>query len=395
MESATKNQTDSIPRLTNLDYFSEGLIAVELGGTFEKVRTGLIKIAKAEGVSDIGIARSGYTVGKRVEFPDRFTYWTNARDVLSELMNLEMIENASIPSKKEYVEKYRNVSYRLTEKGKRLLDQATQDYDEFRDTLFREMYARHLYLRTLLEKLAVRDIIIPAYKIGSRVQTERRVALEKIIEDIGKWFDEKNIQGLQHSSNKKELLDYVDQHLKDRAQIGVKNSDAIRIANDKLEQLFLRAIGITFDTVTFDNLVKLCTQFWIINSSFHVPTIEGRVIYSTANIAIKKNSLILERRGLSKVMPQVVNIIRDEFLTRKKDFVAIHELRAAVCYKLRINDEVFDHVLTGIYYQEYPSDFSLVLLRDLPGMIPPSAHPLEIGAKRFYTLALKKKTKEE
>ena len=160
----------------------------------------------------------------------------------------------------------------------------------------------------------------------------------------------------------------------------------------------LAANGLDFDNVTFDNLVKLSTEFWVINHSFHVPSIDGLLVFATASIQEKEGTteLAIKRRRLSTVMPEILNEIRNEFSARHKDFVPIHELRASVCYKLKINDEIFDHVVSGLYHGEYDKsmDYSIVLLKDLFGAIPPSAEPLVIGTKRFYSISVRNRNSE-
>lgn len=395
-----QTQTDTIPRVASIDYYAEGLKVlggqVGGGGTFDRVRSRLVEQGREDSMSELGLNRTGYTTGRRLQHADAYTYWTLARDILGEFMLLGYAEDAPLPSKRESVEKYRNSTYQLTEKGKTLLDELNHDYDIFRDMLFADMYSHHYYMRLFLEKLGTTSITVPIYKLGGRVQTERQTAIDMIIEDAAKWLGEQKMDLGSIESAKKELTSYITETLRERASSTlISNGDVVKVANDKIEQLVLRSYGLRFDTVTFDNLVNLCTQFWVVNHSFHVPSVEGQVIFSTARIESKDKQPIIERRRLSTVMPKIFLVIRDEFGALRRDFVSIHVLRAAVCHKLRINDEVFDHVLTGLYHTEYPVDYTVVLLRDLPGVIPPSASPLQIGNKRFYTVSLRRGSPQE
>lgn len=97
---------------------------------------------------------------------------------------------------------------------------------------------------------------------------------------------------------------------------------------------------------------------------------------------------------MSEKGSEVIDQIPKSFAEFNKPFVPIHELRAAVCYKLAINDEIFDYMVKGIVEGRYNPGYQISLLRDMYGALPPSANPLIMGNEIFYTISVLRPEKE-
>jgi hypothetical protein len=381
-------QTDTIPRINDIEYFFAGLQAFRSREcTFDEIRRTLLGLGMRTAQEELGIARTGYTVSRRLRFTDAYTYWTNARDVLRELMTLGFVKPNTVPSRRKYVERHRDTCYEITDKGYTLRESMTQEDDStFRDMFFQSFYYAHPYVRAFLKKLAEREIHIPIYKLQKGRRTTREITVNDIISDSTRWLSQQENDGTHVTTYSDYLKQYLSTKIPQRTT--VDNKTVLRIVNEGVRRCFLRTCGFDFDIITFDQLVRICTQFWVTNYAYNIPSIDGLVVYSTAEILDMGNKLDIKRHRLSDYVTDIVDEIRSQFSATGKSFVPIHELRAAVCFRLRINDEVFDAVVTDIYKGKVTTNYTLTLLTDLPRILPPSASPLQIGEKSFYTLTL-------
>ncbi len=382
-------ETDTIPRLNQIGYLLRGLIAIRSGrSTFEDIRRTILEFGRTVAEEERGIARSGYTISRRLRFVDAATYWTNARDVLKELMTLGLVRAAPVPSRRKYVERHRDTHYELTDEGNALAELITLEGNSaFRDSLFQSMYYAHPYIRAFLKKLLEEEIYIPIYRFHEGRRRGREIAFNDIIDDSILWLSQQEVGDAHMTTYSDHLRQYVTSKISGKTE--VNNEIILRAVNEGVHQCFLRAYGFEFDNVTFGQLMKMCTQFWVTNYSYRVPSIDGLVVYSTAEIEDRHGTLDIRRHRFSEYVKDITDEIYSQFTAIGKSFAPIHALRAAVCYKLKINDEIFDSAITRIYQGIIQANYNLTLLTDLTESLPPSVSPLQIDGKNFYSITLR------
>ena len=163
------------------------------------------------------------------------------------------------------------------------------------------------------------------------------------------------------------------------------------MVNEYLEKVFLSAHGLNFDNVTFEHAFRLGQQLHIMNYGY-VRTRETLtlVVFSTAEIT-EKPIFVVHRHTLSDYEKRLVDTIASEYDAIGQAFVPIHDLRTRVCLRLKCNDELFDYAVRKLFSSGYNVDFQINLLRDMPGVLPPSAKPLRIDNSTYFTLAIFKK----
>ena len=386
---------DTIPRIDNLNYFKGGFCLLNRDLTFDQIRKGLVELAKSEARKDIQVSRRGYTLIHRLKSIDDFSLWTTTRDLISEFMRLGFVIKTPVPRRKHSVDKFRDVTYYLTKKGKKLADFASREDDtDFRDQFFKSMWTAHPYLRELLVKLDDGDIIIPRYSLGTRnLNKNRRLGEDELLKDSQRWLSEKldylGVDEKDITAYEQELIEYV---ISKTEKKPYKNKTTIiKHINDKAKQIFLKANGISFDVVTFDQLMKLSRRFWVTNYYFNMPRTNALIIYSTAKIDSPNNELKINRNKFSDNIEKILVEIKRQFYGFKSPFVPISDLRALVCYTLKINDEIFNHALRELRGGKWTVDYNITLLRDMYGGVNPSVKPFTIGGNRYYTMSLRKK----
>jgi hypothetical protein len=378
---------DTFPRLTDLAYIEEGLLLIKNGATFESLRLRLIDVSRKRAQVESDIPRSGYGVSRRLAVVDEYTYWSNAKDVLIELMNLGMMKDAPVPSKRIHVSLNRTRSYELTELGKE--SEALLEHNEaaFRERLLQLMYGRHEHLRNLIRTLEQRDLIIPVYRLEEEQSFTRKPGDVPAASEVTSWISKKasafNIMNLK--------IETIERELQEKASKADSKSKWVSAINEYIESVFLSAYGLKFDNVTFEHAFRLGQQFHVMNYGYlRTKDTLSLVVFSTAEIS-EKPVFEVHRHRLSDLEEKLVVAIATEYDAIGEAFVPIHDLRTRVCLKLKCNDELFDFVLGKLFSQGYKVDFQINLLRDMPGVLPPSAKPLRIGNSMYFTLAILRK----
>ncbi len=386
-------ETDSIPRLQDINYLFETLRSISENKNFEEIRQILLNLARTTAQSRSGVPRTGYSRARRFLGSDEYTYWTNVRDGVRELIKLGFVQPATLPSKKEYLERFRTAQFKLTTKGKNLMQLSIEDDSLFRDNVFEALYTSHLYLRSFLAKVEEQELIFPIFTLGkvtTELQDDSPSSLKPpIMEKYLKWFSRQKAGAIEMSLYMMPVKKKVEELV-----TGIKSINSKKLVsclNEITQRQFLSAYGLEFDNVTFDQLTRLCCQFWVINYSYLVPSLNGFVVYSTAKIEKTEPLIKIKRHRLSDYLNDILREIPLQFNAIGKPFIPIYELRAAVCYKLKINDDLFDATITKIFQEKLQPNFNLTLLTDLMGTMPPSALPLKIGDKCFYSLSVMSK----
>jgi len=354
--------------------------------TFETLRLKLIDISRKRAEKQMGIPRSGFGVSRRLLVVDEYTYWSNAKDVLIELMNLKLVKESPVPSKRNHVAFNRNRNYELTILGQTMLTELEEDELAFRERLLELMYKAHSHLRSLVVSLERRDIFVPAYKLEGRFDNPHAADYVNIIDDAIVWVRKK---AEQYGLSRVNLTD-LETRLRAKActrQEGPKTG-FLNALNEIVESTFLRAYGLQFDNVTFEHLYRLGEQMHIVNYGYlRDEKSSTLVVFNTAEITATP-SFQVARHGISDYEQKVLEAIPSEFQAFGEGFVPIHDLRIRVCNKLKINNEIFDYVIQKLFKESYKVDYQISLLRDMPGVLPPSAEPLKINNEVYFTITV-------
>jgi len=383
---------DTFPRLTDIAYLEEGLRLMKSRPTFESLRLRLISVSRKRAEQEIGIPRSGFGVVRRLVAVDNYTYWSNAKDVLIELMNLQMIKSAPVPSRREHVIFHRDRTYELTKHGEDMLAELEKNQITFREKLLELMYRNHSHLRSLVKTLEDRDIYVPIYRLEERCAGSSDVDNTMLVKDVTDWVAEKALQyelTLDVSS--------LEKRLQKKAAEGKATSRTkfISAINECVESEFLKAHGLSFDNVTFEHLYRLGEQMHLMNYGYlRTEESSSLVVFSTAEIK-EEPAFQVERHKLCDYERRFLEAIPQEHNTLGEPFVPIHDLRTRVCHKLKCNNELFDYVVQNLFLGRYKVEYKIALLRDMPRVLPPSAKPLKINNEVYFTITIIQKKRGE
>src|SRR5437588_242738 len=141
-----QDKTDTIPKLDQVAYLFDALGLIRDQFTFDSLRKELIRM--------------------RPESPSRNritpnTFWSNARDVLRELMRLGLVNRVALPSRPTQLDAHRARKFTLTTQGEQFLDLEEGNVWEFRYRFAQAMLITHPYLRELHRLLRSREFFFP------------------------------------------------------------------------------------------------------------------------------------------------------------------------------------------------------------------------------------------
>jgi hypothetical protein len=155
-----------IPRLQELAFLSDAVLAVAEGQTFDQVRLTMFDNMERRRA---GQALTGHHAGtrRRGADEDEFGYLHNASEALAELMRLGYLEQQALPSSRKTLELHRRRTFELTESGTRWMEllrsrEIAMAYDE----LFTRLWVQHPQLAQFFRKLQEGLFIIPTAQWG-------------------------------------------------------------------------------------------------------------------------------------------------------------------------------------------------------------------------------------
>jgi len=405
-----QRKTDTIPKLDQVNYLFEALGLTAEQFTFDSIRKELIRMRPAYSESRNRISLN--------------TFWSNARDVLRELMRLGLVSRAALPSRSDQLDAHRARKFTLTAEGEQFLalDVEEQSRLEFRYRFAQAMLIAHPYLRELHQLLRSREFFFP------RIQTselpgdadswrekppEPLRTVSVLVADSVREVLKLNIPLYDLESSMNLYLNAAWKRL-DQEQKSQKShlfaKAVVKAVNDVIVRVLLQTYGMRMDYVTFRSAVSLLSD---LNVIWHTRSLAGRrgwTVWATSfapvpSLTPTATPAAEALRGPVWFKPnsETDNVIKDQLIEsffslhdRRGGFALIHVLRAEVCHRLSIHGSDFDRVLRKLHAQTLvDSRYAVNLDRGGGDELPPSEEPFRIGDRQFYLITLLKRNREE
>jgi len=400
-----QRKTDTIPKLDQVEYLFDALGLIREQFTFDSIRKELIRM--------------------RPEYPDSRnrispnTFWSNARDVLRELMRLGLVSRAALPSRPAQLDAHRARKFTLTTQGEQFLALEQRSVWEFRYRFAQAMLIAHPYLQELHQLLRSRELFFP------RIQTsdlpgdadswrekppEPLCAVSSRVADSVREVLKLNIPVKDLETNMGLYLNAAWKRLDQEQKSHLYAKAVVKAVNDVIVRVLLQIYGMHMDYVTFRSAVALLSD---LNAIWHTRSLAGRrgwtvwetslapVPLSTSTTtpaaeALRGSVWFNPRRETEEV---IKNQLMESFFSlhdRRGGFALIHVLRAEVCHRLGVHGRDFDAVLRNLHAQTLvDSRYAVNLDRGGGDELPPSEEPFRIGDRQFYLITLLKRNREE
>ena len=372
---------DTVPRVTHLAQFEAVLDGLYESLSYEELRKRLCQVA-------IDVARVGG--GREPSGHPDFQMWTSTKDALEDLMRLDWVVKAPLPSVRHRVEAYRLTHYMLTQAGKEWAQ--TKNSGEARDFLGKALIRQHPYFRQYLTKLATGPLFMPEFTEsdlgpGSDPDALDYVALaSEAIKRIS--ASPVGVNGLT-SPIRERVEEYVRRRFSKRQP---KNRKALLDGvQDAVLSSILRAEGLGADPTSFVTISSWARELFLTGSSRYVAGSPGGWLHwAAADITASGNTIHYVRRGLAKVADDVVATLRaaaNDLKTPGTEMVLVYALRGTVAFRCGTATETVDRVLEELITKKRPSPYEIWPSAGALFDPPASERPLSIGGRKYHLVA--------
>lgn len=372
---------DTVPRVTHLAQFEAVLDGLYEGLSYEELRKRLCQVA-------IDLARVGG--GREPSGHPDFQMWSSTKDALEELMRLDWVEKAPLPSVRHRVEAYRQNHYPLTQAGKEWAQ--TKNAGEARDLLGRALLRQHPYFRQYLTKLAGGPLFVPEFTetaIGPGSDPDALDYAALAAEAIRRVSESPaGITGLT-SPIRERVEGYVRRRFSKRQP---RNRKALLDAvQDAVLSGILQVEGLGADPTSFVTISSWSRELFLSGSSRYVTGASGGWLHwAASDITISGSTINYVRRGLAQVADDVVATLRDaanELKTPGTEMVRVYALRGTVAFRCGAANEIVDRVLEELITRKRPSPYEIWPSAGALFDPPASERPLSIGGRKYHLVA--------
>ncbi len=393
-----------IPRLQELDFLLVAHDAAARGAMFDSVRLALIDHMAAARRHDAG---TGNNATFQLARENKFRYLSNASDALKELMRLGLLGSAPLPSEAKAAAYYAKATFNVTEAGEHWAHLIQTDRAAAYDELISRLWSIHPQFAGYLRTLRRGAIVVPLAQWTDMKEPRTRdrfvdmlvskVASGIAAEDAGWQAEEREIRSA--------IREYIVARLafataRRRPEPYPRNQDFINACEEALVKFVFTKVGTPLDYITHEVLRRWMRTLGLANFSYYVPGSDALRLWPTAEILDNEKPLMIRRRGGDEYRDQVVATLGEAYEhVRRLDptaasWVPIYRVRAAVCWRLRVSDAVFDKALREFLARDRGADAPFAANVDPAqyGNVPPSERGLQVETKRglqtYYSMSL-------
>ncbi|MBA7595510.1 hypothetical protein ES703_02474 [subsurface metagenome] len=375
-----------IPTIHDISYLKDPLLAIWKGdNSFKKLHETVLRTKRRIRSEE----RVSPSFDENEEFPDYFQMWAQTAKILRELMVLQLVEYRDTPSQppseQEKLDDAFSVNFQLTPLGSDLaarIDAKSADSD---DILLDIMRKRHSAFARFISMLQASDVIYFP-EIGVPKETlEAQLTVSGFVESVSQRTAEKldahecertklTIQEVSSHLTTYLGRDYVDSINLDRKRIAA----LVKKINQGTKVLLLKKLGLDIGVPSLEVLANWSRQLRIANFARGLLEKPGLTVYSTTTVDFDNHTSV-RRRTKELVKDSIVANIPIYFQKLKtpgSPWAAIYPIRAELCFKSRINDEIFDEIIRDIFFQRISVPYKISLESDLWATPSPSTRPL-------------------
>jgi hypothetical protein len=392
-----------IPRLQELSYLEVTAGAVLDRVPFEGIRRRLVEhmIAVSEaspGTGNVASLRNAKANPKR--------YARNVSEALKELMRLGLVEKAVLPASAATAHLYKSTEFALTPGGTEWAELCRTDRRAAYDSLLRMLFRFHPQFGGYLE-IVGRGIAIPLARWGEQPEPRGRLRYVRYLAARAAAATAEWPCGWQASEDEIEstIASYV-AAIESRAvgretEAFPRNQDFVGSCEEAIVKLAFTKAGTPIDYISHEILRRWTRFLGLANFSYYVPDPPtGLRLWPTADIGIDDDHIHADRRigptwrdRILNRLPEAYEQVRHDDLARSL-WVPIYRVRAAVCFRLQVQDEEFDRALIELGRGERGQDLPYRINLDPAqyGNVPPSERPLIVTTRderrTYYSISL-------
>jgi hypothetical protein len=394
--------------LQELAYLETVAKAVVVGQPFEQIRLALVDHIWATQQAAPGDPPD--PANYRAWLADEKKFVRNVTDALKELMRLGFVESAILPSSGKSAYAHQNVVYSPTVEGQEWVQLLNTDRRRAYDELVPQLVWNHPGFSCFLSAVGTigegrTSLVIPLLRWGElpegrRTQQAYRAAIGDYVSgalatsELGWTAEAAEIDTAVNG--------YLDGILARAQARGRDPFPTVRTftqtCEEALAKLAMGKSGCAIDYVSMEIARRWSRWLGLASFTYHAPGPNALRFWSTANVALENGTMRVERRAGGVWRDQALEGLHEycqEARRKGTTYVPVWEVRAAVCWKLRIVDDEFDRAVTdmiaGRRGQQLP--WRVHLDQVSIGSIPSSAAPFVLttsaaGTRNYNVMAV-------
>lgn len=392
-----------IPRLQDLSYFEVALTKLDHGATFEEIRRVLVERAR-------DLDRENDLDGKfddakwQSRLNDATAHVNNAVEVLKEAMRLGWIERAVLPSTPNSAYLHSDDIYTMLPAGRVWANLAMSDRRTAFDTLAGVLIEQHPQLNGFLRAVgATPDSISPTLTIPLlRWDPVKHSSEPSYLNDLITVVSDASAAGALGWSANVEHIDaairgYVERIRARRAARGKTQprKEFLKTCEEAITKLAFGAVGTKLDYISMELLRRWTRFLGVANFSYYAPGPYGLRLWATGSVAGSGDTIKITRNIGSKTRRRALETLFEVWQSRRGKsgaamYAPVWELRAAVCWRLRIADSEWDKAIRELLQGGHGDlPYRVHLDQASLGPAPASTSPLVIpkaGHRRIFNV---------
>lgn len=394
----------SLPRLQEFAFIEFALAGVVAGRSYEEIRRDLIGYMQKTRDSD---ALTGNTARYQLDRPSQAAYADNTTEALKELMRLGLVARAALPSSGKAARHYHGTTFAATEAGVAFAALARDNWRAARDHLLGLLCDLHPQLAGYLSIVEKGALVVPLANWGQVREPRSRTAFLQLLsrhaaevlqaESAGWVATAEEVAGFVRA--------YVDKlvaaaNRRNRPEPFARNEDFVRQCEKAMVRMAFERAGTPTDYISHEVVRRWLRDLDVASFSYHVPGPQALRIWKAAELRGSGADLDIRRRNGPEFLDAVAAGLREGYeLVRASSrpdipWVPIYQLRAAVCYRLKVSERTFDAAVNDVLQDRRGRDLPFKVNVELFGFgsTPPTERPLRVHLKRgdrdVHTLAL-------
>lgn len=393
-----------IPRLQDLSYVEVAVAQVAAGATFEQVRKALV--ARAAEITRDADTEGKYDERKWVaDRNDPTKHVHNAVDVLKELMRLGWLERHILPSGPRSAYLHAEATFDLTEAGQAWATLAAENRVAAYNKLVGFLIDAHPQFEWFLKVVGARPdstashLTVPLLRWDATLYSDEDAYLDALI-DYAVSAAESGAAGWSATP---EAIDTAVRGYVRRIQARLEAREKeqtrkqfVDTCDKAVTTVAFTAAGCPVDYVSMELLRRWTRFLGIANFTYYAQPPYGLRLWGTGTVVGRGEQPSITRRVGSEVRQRALECLWETWQERRQSaaaamFLPIWDLRAGVCWKLRISDDEFDRAvaeaLAGVH-ADLP--FRIHLDQASARSTPPSTRPLILptasGLRRVFNV---------
>jgi hypothetical protein len=397
-----------IPRLQELEFVGLAVDGVVEGRTYDEIRASLFNHMTYTRRRN---APSGNHAGTRMAQDPLTRYVHNATEALTEAMRLGFVERAQLPSSKKAAAAYANLTFVATPSGREWATKQADDAPAAYTELLGRLWDLHPQFRGFLGLLQRGPVVIPSTSWrevhGRPIHAGHEEAARAQYVDFLAARCSRAIAagGTGWQATEQQVRDALREYIDARVAFATRRArphpyprhgDFVSACEEAVVSFAFTAAGMPLDYISLEILRRWTRTLGVANFSYYVPDAPALRLWATAEVE-PPPTLRVQRRSAAQFRDAVLTALPDAYERARRraqgaSFVPVHLVRAGVCFRLGLNDGVFDSAVRDMLSGEGPTDlgYRVNLDRAQYGAIPPTEQPIRVpdrsGREQTYTV---------